>query len=57
MRTALLLAIFFTGCSSRHAGETYSTVDGAKFEISEHYQYLGNGKFKHVEIVKWEDLK
>mgnify|MGYP000288924601 CR=1 FL=1 len=32
-------------------------VDIASLKIGEHYIYLGNGKFEHQEVVKWEDLK
>lgn len=49
------------GSGSRPSGviptvEACSTEEAEPFVEGEYYVYLGGGKFKHQEIVNWEDL-
>lgn len=60
-RTLVVVAITFitfAGCKGGEAPQTkYTTVDGSEFVVGDSYRYLGEGRFEHQKVIKWEDLK
>lgn len=56
---AIGLAISMLGlvaCQPR-SGVSYVVTDGSDLKIGESYKYLGDGKFEHLKVINWKDLK